>query len=325
MHAARGEVPRSRVGHARLRRACALVAVLSTAGLSLSGCGSAGNPGVVTPAPTPVASMTTSSPGKAATSFTGSRTLGTTQATTSATESPGVTKPATATTTSRATEPTAIRRTRAATTTTTTTPGVVVIRPTLTFPDRTVRFERPFRVRLHATTNPPVPVVFRALVGDERGINDAQCRVQGDRLLIGDPPSLSAACVVEASIPPAPGRVPPQPVQSVVTIGFPQLNVSVPPVPPVEWHRSGGEIEVVIREDSGDAYGMWVSTTDGECTAGEPSPPYRAPAGTTAYRVIIALPDPRDTSYTCTFMAWAVPQDIAGGVASREFTVSVTP
>ena len=321
MHAARGEVPRWTVSrHVRALRALTVIAVLSTAGLNLIGCGSAGNPGVVTPAPTPVAPMTTPSPGQPATSSAGSRSLGTTQATTSPTGSPGVTKPATATTTPGATEPTALRRTRAATTTT---PGV--IRPVLTFNDRTVRFERPFVVRLQATASPPVPVVFRALVGDEQGINDAQCRVEGDRLLIGDPPSLSAACVVEASIPPAPGRVPPPPVQSVVTIGFPQFNVSVPPVPPVEWHRSGGEIEVVIHEDSGDAYGMWVSTTDGECTAGEPSPRYRAPAGTTAYRVIIALPDPRDTSYTCAFMAWAVPQDIAGGVASREFTVRVTP
>ena len=322
MHERPGEGPRSTVGrHVRVLRACAITAVLFTAGLNLFGCGSAGNPGVVTPAPTPVASMTTASPGKAGTSSTASRTLRATQATASPTDSPGVTKPATATTTPGATEPTAIGRTRAATRTTT----AGVIRPVLTFNDRTVRFERPFVVRLQATTSPRVPVVFRALVGDERGINDAQCRVEGDRLLIGDPPSLSAACVVEASIPPAPGRIPPPPVQSVVTIGFPQFNVSVPPVPPVEWHRSGGEIEVVIREDSGDAYGMWVSTTDGECTAGEPSPPYRAPAGTTAYRVIIALPDPRDTSYTCTFMAWAIPQDIAGGVASREFTVRVTP
>lgn len=307
MHAARGEVPRWTVSrHVRVLRALTVIAVVSTAGLNLIGCGSAGNPGVVTPAPTPVAPMTTPSPGQPATSSAGSGSLGTTQATTSPTDSPGVAQPATATTTPGATEPTAIR-------------------PVLTFSDRSVRFERPFVVRLQATISPPVPVVFRALVGDEQGINDAQCRVEGDRLLIGDPPSLSAACVVEASIPPAPGRVPPPPVRSVVTIGFPQFNVSVPPVPPVEWHRSGGGIEVIIREDSGDAYGMWVSTTDGECTAGEPSPRYRAPAGTTAYRVIIALPDPRDTSYTCTFMAWAVPQDIAGGVASREFAVRVTP
>ena len=210
-----------------------------------------------------------------------------------------------------------------ATTTSITTPGV--IRPNLTFPDRTVRFERPFSVRLQATTSPPVPVVFRALVGDERGINDAQCRVDGDRLLIGDPPSLSAACVVEASIPPAPGRVPPPPVSSVVTVGFPQFNVSVPPVPPVEWRRSGSQIEVVIREDSGDAYGMWVGTSDGDCTAGEPSPRYPARPPTTAYTAVIALPDPHGTPYTCTFTAFAVPQDIAGGVASREFSVRVMP
>lgn len=318
MHAAPGEVPRSRAGwHVRVLRACTIVALLSTAGLNLFGCGSAVNPSAVTPAPTPVAPVTSLSAVKAPTSPAGSRTFGTTQTTPSATDSGGVTRPATAT------RPPVATRTPAATTTPITTPGVT--RPTLTFPDRTVRFERPFRVRLQATTNPPVPVVFRALVGDERGINDAQCRVQGDRLLIGDPPSLTAACVVEASISPAPGRVPPPPVSSVVTIGFPQFNVSVPPIPPVEWGRSGGEIEVGIREDSGDAYGMWVSTLDGDCTAGEPSPRYPARPPTTAYTVVIALPDPRGTPYTCTFMAWAVPQDIAGGVASREFTVRVTP
>ena len=324
MHAAPGEVPRSRVGrYVRVLRACTIAALLSTAGISLVGCGSAAGPSAVTPAPTPaLAPVTTRSPVEAARSGVASRSVGTTQTTPSAANHTGVTGPATASLTSGANRPTAATRTPAATTTITTSG---VIRPTLTFPNRTVRFERPFRVRLQAMTNPPVPVVFRALVGDERGINDAQCRVQGDRLLIGDPPSLRAACVVEASIPPAPGRVPPPPVTSVVTIDFPRFNVSVPPVPPVEWGRSGGEVEVGIREDSGDAYGMWVSTTEGDCTAGEPSPRYPARPPTTAYTVVIALPDPRGTAYTCTFMAWAVPQDIAGGVANREFSVRVTP
>ena len=207
-----------------------------------------------------------------------------------------------------------------------TTPGAV--RPKLTFTDRTVQFERPFRLRLRATTRPFAPVVYRVVADDPRDSSNGRCRVQGDRLTLDDVPSLSAACVVEASVTPASGIVAPPPVRAVMTITPPPVQISVPERV-VNWtNASGGAFKIRIRENSGDAYGMGVTSNTPQCTVPEEdavSPAYPVRAGVTEYFATVEMQDPQDAEYQCEFVATPLPQDIFHDVEGFPFTITVRP
>ena len=208
----------------------------------------------------------------------------------------------------------------------TTTTGAVT--PKLTFTDRTVQFERPFRLRLRATTKPFAPVVYRVVADDPRDSSNGKCRVQGDRLTLDDVPSLSAACVVEASVTPASGIVAPPPVRAVVTITPPPVQISVPERV-VNWENtSGGAFKIRIRENSGDAYGMGVTSNTPQCTVPEEdavSPAYPVRAGVTEYVATVEVQDPQGAEYQCEFVATPLPQDIFHDVEGFPFTITVQP
>lgn len=203
-----------------------------------------------------------------------------------------------------------------------------VLKPKLTFTDRTVRFERPFRLKLRATTRPSAPVVYRVVADDPRDSSNGKCRVQGDRLTIDDVPSLSAACVVEARVPPASDVVTPPPVRAVITITPPPVQISVPERV-VNWaDASGGAVKIRILENSGDAYGMGVSSNTSQCTVPEGdavSPAYPAKAGVTAYVATVEVQDPQGAQYQCELVATPLPQDIFHDVEGFSFTITVRP
>jgi len=202
------------------------------------------------------------------------------------------------------------------------------VRPKLTFTDRTVQFERPFRLRLRATTRPSATVVYRVVADDPRDSSNGKCRVQGDRLTLDDVPSLSAACVVEASVTPASGIVAPPPVRAVMTITPPPVQISVPERV-VNWENaSGGAFKIRIREDSGDAYGMGVTSNTPQCTVPEEnavSPAYPVRAGVTEYFAAVEVQDPQGAEYQCEFVATPLPQDIFHDVEGFAFTITVRP
>ena len=202
------------------------------------------------------------------------------------------------------------------------------VTPKLTFTDRTVQFERPFRLRLRATTRPSAPVVYRVVTDDPRDSSNGKCRVQGDRLTLDDVPSLSAACVVEASVTPASGIVAPPPVRAVMTITPPPVQISVPERV-VSWaaHVSGGAARIDVRENSGDAYGMGVTSNTPQCTIPEAavSPAYPVRAGVTEYVATVEVQDPQDAEYQCELVATPLPQDIFHDVEGFAFTITVRP
>ena len=210
-------------------------------------------------------------------------------------------------------------------TSTSTRTTAAVIRPRLTFNDKSVRFARPFRLRLGATTRPSVPVVYRIALDDVRGATDGQCRIDGDQLLLGDPPQLPVVCVVEASVPKASGRVSPRPVRAVIEVTPPPLRISVPDRQ-VQWSDdSGGVYAIRILEDSGDAYGMGVTSSSEQCTAGDVSPAYPVRAGTTEYTVNVTVQKPEGAAYTCELVVTPQPQDIFHDVEGIPFVLTVSP
>ncbi|HEX5969011.1 MAG TPA: hypothetical protein VFY88_11080 [Intrasporangium sp.] len=203
-----------------------------------------------------------------------------------------------------------------------------VLKPKLTFTDRTVQFERPFRLRLRATTRPSAPVVYRVVADDPRDSSSGKCRVEGDRLTLEDVPSLSAACVVEARVPPASGVVAPPPVRAVITITPPPVQISVPERV-VSWaaDASAGAARIHIRENSGDAYGMGVTSNSSQCTIPEDavSPGYPARAGINEYVATVEVQDPQNAEYQCELVATPLPQDIFHDVEGFAFTITVRP
>ena len=203
-----------------------------------------------------------------------------------------------------------------------------VLKPKLTFTDRTVQFERPFRLRLRATTRPAAPVVYRVVADDPRDSSNGKCRVQGDRMTIDDVPSLSASCVVEARVPPTSGVVAPPPVRAVITITPPPVQISVPERV-VHWaDASEGAVKIRLLENSGDAYGMGVSSNTSQCTVPEGdavSPAYPARAGVTEYVATVDVQDPQGAQYQCELVATPLPQDIFHDVEGFSFTITVRP
>ncbi len=203
-----------------------------------------------------------------------------------------------------------------------------VLKPKLTFTDKTVQFERPFELRLRATTRPSASVVYRVVADDPRDSSNGKCRVEGDRLTLDDVPSLSAACVVEASVTPASGIVAPPPIRAVMTITPPPVQISVPERV-VNWaNASGGAFKIRIRENSGDAYGMGVTSNTPQCTVPEEdavSPAYPVRAGVTQYVATVDVQDPQDAEYQCELVATPLPQDIFHDVEGFAFTITVRP
>ena len=203
-----------------------------------------------------------------------------------------------------------------------------VLKPKLTFTDKTVQFERPFELGLRATTRPSASVVYRVVADDPRDSGNGKCRVQGDRLTLDDVPSLSAACVVEASVTPASGIVAPPPIRAVMTITPPPVQISVPERV-VNWaNASGGAFKIRIRENSGDAYGMGVTSNTPQCTVPEEdavSPAYPVRAGVTQYVATVDVQDPQDAEYQCELVATPLPQDIFHDVEGFAFTITVRP
>jgi hypothetical protein len=165
--------------------------------------------------------------------------------------------------------------------------------------------------------------------GGPGSVNDEQCRIVDGRLRVADPPRLTATCLLEAYVPASGSRPAAEPRRALITISFPRFAVSVVPVPDVDWSALATKrVNVTVREDSGDAYFIWVggdssSGSYDQCTGHQS--PYPSAPGTTQYRVGVTLADPGTVSYTCHLQAVAGPVDIAGGRASDSFTITVNP
>jgi hypothetical protein len=202
------------------------------------------------------------------------------------------------------------------------------VRPTLSFRDQSVLFRRPFALALRAKTSPPVTVRYRLVTDDARGDTNGWCHVNGNRLTLEEPPNLSlpVTCVVEASVPPASGLVPPRPVRAALQVNPPPLQISVPDRQ-VQWTAaSGGVVSLRILEDTGNAYSMDVSSdNEDQCNVEGVSPAFPAPAGTTEFVAKVTVQNPDGASYQCGFTATAGPQDIFHDVEPYPFTVTIVP
>ena len=124
----------------------------------------------------------------------------------------------------------------------------------------------------------------------------------------------------------APPGPPAEPRRALINIGFAHFDVSAENKV-VSWVKNGPTVRIVVKENSGDAYGMLVRVW-GEspgCKAGDVTPAYESPAGTTAYRLDVALSKPDGGPYTCEMTARALPSDIAAGTESADFTITVNP
>jgi hypothetical protein len=197
----------------------------------------------------------------------------------------------------------------------------------IAFGDRRTNFTRPFRYDLGATVDPRIKLRYRVIRGDERAFNDEACAIDRGALVFSSRPTLSAACMIEvAAAAESADYVTPEPVRGLVEIGFALWDVRVPPVDTIRWSETNGTVTIRVNENSGDAFGIFVSQDDGgtECEYVS-TRPESAPEGTTRYDVTLRLARPPADGYTCQLRASGLPQDYAGGNPDDEFTLTVQP
>jgi hypothetical protein len=198
--------------------------------------------------------------------------------------------------------------------------------PSIRFTSRSVRYTRPFVYRLAATVAPSIPLSYRLIAA---GSGD-DCRLQSGRLtLAGVQPNLRQDCIVEASAAGTSSAYdPPTPVRATIHVDFPSWNVDAISKT-VTYDPANPTVKVTVRETSGDALGIDVSTTGDtfQCQPQSVTPASPPPAGTTTYSVVLRVDEPPAGGYTCTMEATALPPDYfdPGGKSKDAFTVTVKP
>jgi hypothetical protein len=113
-----------------------------------------------------------------------------------------------------------------------------------------------------------------------------------------------------------------------MTITPPPVQISVPERV-VNWQdASDGALKIRIQEDTGDAYGMGVTSNTPQCTIPAEdavSPAFPVRAGVTEYFATVVVQDPQDAEYQCEFVATPLPQDIFHDEEGFAFTITVRP
>jgi len=201
--------------------------------------------------------------------------------------------------------------------------------PKIQFGDQAVRYTRTFSYRVKVKITPLIDLTYRVLTGT----SDPECRVgsaTGKLTLAGDQPNLTAQCTIEVSATrQSANYTMPSPVHANVKVDFPAWDVRATSPPTIHWNTEGPTVTVVVRETTGNAYGIDVEQNGGggEC-AYQSETPANPPAGTKLYYVVLDLQEPSTPEgYVCNMTAKGSPPDYfdPGGNAADNFTVTVVP
>ena len=196
------------------------------------------------------------------------------------------------------------------------------------FGDQTVRYTRTFSYRVKVKVTPLMDLTYRILTGT----SDPECRVgsaTGKLTLAGNQPNLRAQCTIEVAATRQSGNyTTPSPVHANVKVDFPAWDVRATSPPTVYWSATP-TVTVVVRETTGNAFGIDVEQNGGagECTY-KSETPVDPPAGTKLYYVVLDLQKPSTPEgYVCNMTAKGSPPDYfdPGGNAADNFTVTVVP
>jgi hypothetical protein len=212
-------------------------------------------------------------------------------------------------------------------------------RPVIDFGKDSTRFKRDMRYALAATTDPRIDLSYEVVHGANGSANDEECAVDGAALVWAHLPnadrfpSLDAFCMVRVTATrSSKNYVTPDPVQALIHIDYPAWNVHAQSQ---ELSFADGDTQAVtVFEDTGDALGMELDSTDGPC--GSAATEEKVPLGTTKYILQVQVDNPADHpdivdangAYTCTMHASALPPDWqngAKGKAEATFILTVTP
>ncbi len=202
--------------------------------------------------------------------------------------------------------------------------------PVIKFSDATTRFARPFKYPLKVTSVPKIPLTIVVDHGAAGGNNDEFCKVDGNGALVFDPtptatnfPQIPATCVVKVSGTASENYDAPKSVSRKIKIGLAAFDVNAQEVINVDLSSDGDVVDFRVRENSGDAFGIFVSSEDFECEA-LPTTPDPGPAGTKLYMGHVKL-QATGVPYDCRMTAQAAPPDYQGGKFKDDFTIHVVP
>ena len=202
--------------------------------------------------------------------------------------------------------------------------------PVIKFSDASTRFARPFKYPLKVTSIPKIPLDIVVDHGAAGGNNDEFCKVDASGALVFDPmptatnfPQIPATCVVKVSGTATENYDAPKPVSRKIKIGLAAFDVNAQELINVDLSSDGDVVDFRVRENSGDAFGIFVSSEDFECEA-LPTTPDPGPAGTKLYMGHVKL-QATGVPYDCRMTAQAAPPDYQGGKFKDDFVIHVVP
>lgn len=205
--------------------------------------------------------------------------------------------------------------------------------PNITFENRigasAVRYTRTLGVPMWAVVEPAIPLVYEIFDVDGAYSNDA-CEIVNQHLKLPGIPSLSATCGIRVqAAEPSINYEAPDPVVALIEIRQPSLDLNiVSQGEEVSFSATGGSFTLVVLENSGNGFGIWVDVWQGSCTVTEgPEPAYPSPLGTTRYQVEVTIPDPLSFAEppTCQLYARVDPMDHAGGKSEATYSFTIVP
>ncbi len=207
--------------------------------------------------------------------------------------------------------------------------NVAKAKPVIKFGDDSTRFARPFKHTLDVNVTPDIPLKMEVVVGAQGGNNDEFCTIKSGALVFNptptadDFPQIPAVCVVKVSGTGTKNYEAPKAVSRKITINLAAFDVNAREDINVDLSADGDVVTFPVRENSGDAFGINVSSDDFECEVLSTTPD-PAPAGTKLYQSQVRLQD-TGVAYDCAMTAQAVPPDYQGGKFKDDFTIHVVP
>ncbi len=202
--------------------------------------------------------------------------------------------------------------------------------PVIKFSDATTRFARPFKYPLKVSSTPKIPLTIVVDHGAAGGNNDEFCAVDASGALVFNPvptaddfPQIPATCVVKVSGSATENYDAPKTVSRKIRIGLAAFDVNAQEVINVDLSDDGDVVDFRVRENSGDAFGIFVSSENFECDV-LPTTPDPGPAGTKLYMGHVKLQN-TGVPYDCAMTAQAAPPDYQGGKFKDDFTIRVVP
>jgi hypothetical protein len=202
--------------------------------------------------------------------------------------------------------------------------------PVIKFSDASTRFARPFKFPLKVRSTPTIPLTIVVDHGAAGGNNDEFCAIDANGALVFKPvptaddfPQIPATCVVKVTGTATENYDAPESVSRKIRIGLAAFDVNAQEVINVDLSSDGDVVDFRVRENSGDAFGIFVSSEDFECDV-LPTTPDPGPAGTKLYMGHVKL-QATGVPYDCRMTAQAAPPDYQGGKFKDDFVIHVVP